>query len=316
MTAILVPLCLFVIGFFVLVKGANVLVQGGASIARIFGMSPWFIGMVILGIGTSIPEFAITIASVLDGNSVGVATVFGSTTFSLLCILGVAAIFMPLEFRKAWVVRDIPIFLFSIAVTILVFMVPMADARISRVEGLILTCFLVLWIYFMLHPNDTEETDIEPQVFTWATSVLYIMLGCIGVFLGGKWVVDGASALALLVGVTPELIGFTVLSFGTSLPEIAIAIAAIRSRYIGLAIGTLIGSNIFDFFGIFGITALVVPISFDPAIAIDMFVAFFAMLILFTCLLVGRRSYTISRGEGVFFIVLYLMYFLFLCMRG
>lgn len=316
MLALLVPLVWFCIGFFVLSKGADILVRGGASIARIFNMTPWFIGMVIFGIGTSIPELAIMIASVHEGNSVGLATIFGSTTFTVLGIIGALALVMPLQFRRTWVGRDLPIFLFSSLVTISIFALPPGSGVIARAEGVFLVLLLIAWIYAMLHRPEDDDTGIDPQVFTWTTSVVYIVAGCIGVYLGGTWVVDGATVLARIAGVSPELIGFTVLSLGTSLPEIAIACTAIKSRYIGLAMGTLIGSNIFDFFGIFGVAALIKPLPADEMLFADMFVTAGAILLLLVFVRLGRERFTIARLEGGIFIILYLMYVIFLMQRG
>jgi len=315
-----VPLALFALGFFILIQGANILIRGASSIARIFKLSPWFIGVVIVGIGTSIPEFSINIASVFEGNIVGLAAIIGSNTFNILFILGISALITPLVFKKEWIVRDLPLNIAAVLIAALVILTPLLGDPsfhgISRLEGLVLTSLLFIWIAFMLGRQGTVHDGVDSQVFSWAVSVGFIIVGLVGVFLGGKWVVDGAGTIATLLGVSPALVGFTAVAIGASMPELVVSVMAALKRQSSIAIGNVIGSNIFDFLGILGITALLRPVPVVERLQFDIFGTLGAtLLLILTALLIGKR-HTLSRGEGMVFILIYIVYFGFLFIRG
>ena len=208
-----VPLILFALGFFILIQGANILIRGASSIARIFKLSPWFIGVVIVGIGTSIPEFSINVASVFNGNTVGLATIIGSNIFNTLFILGISALIAPLVFKREWIISDLPINIGAVIVAALVILVPVfgetALHGITRLEGALLVVLLLAWITFMLRRKSMAHEGIDPDIFSWVVSLAFIAVGLIGVFIGGRWVVDGAGTIATLLGVSPALVGFT-----------------------------------------------------------------------------------------------------------
>ena len=312
-------LILFGVGFYVLIKGANVLIRGAASIAKIFGLSAWFIGMVIVGIGTSIPEFSINVASVFDGSSVGLATIIGSNTFNTLFILGLAALVAPLTFRREWIVRDLPLNIIAVLVATAAILLPVFGGEIhgiSRLEGLVLTVLLFGWLFFMLHRRGTSDDGADTEVFSWTASLIFIFAGLVGVFIGGKWVIDGAVTIATLAGVSPAFVGFTAVAIGTSMPELVVSLVAAWKKQTSLAVGNVIGSNIFDFLGILGITALIRPVAVLESIKFDIFATLGAtLLLLLSALYIGKR-FTLTRTEGCIFVFLYLVYFGFLFIRG
>lgn len=320
MFSIAIPIVLFFLGFYILIKGANILIRGASSIANILGLSPWFIGMVIVGIGTSIPEFSINVASVFNGNNIGLATIIGSNTFNILFILGISALFVPLVFRREWIVRDLPINMLAVLVAAAAILLPFfGDTElhgISRLEGAVLTVLLFVWIFFMLRRKSTLSGDGDVQAFSWTTSLVFIIVGLVGVFFGGKWVIDGAAVMADLIGVSSSLVGFTVVAIGTSMPELAVSVVATFKRQTSIAIGNVIGSNIFDFLGILGITALIRPVSVVDKLQFDIFATFLATLLLFAAAYFIGKRFTIGRVEGVVFVLCYLIYFAFLFLRG
>jgi len=168
----------------------------------------------------------------------------------------------------------------------------------------------------MLRRKNKGPYAADTEAFSWFASFAFIIAGFLGVFLGGKWVVDGASAIALLGGVSPSLVGFTAVAIGTSAPELAISLVAVYKRQTSIALGGIIGSNIFNFFGIFGITALLHPIPTFPTLSFDMLIALTATFLLVPVTLFGKKKLTISRSEGFFFVLLYALYFIFLFVRG
>lgn len=312
-------LTLFVLGFYILIKGAHLLIRGATSVAKIFGLSPWVIGMVIVGIGTSIPEFSINVASVFNGNNVGLATIIGSNTFNILFILGLAAIIAPITFRRDWIRYDLPLNMFAVLIVSAFILLPLLGGDlhgITRMEGVVLVGLLVAWVLFMLRRKPHNEYGAEEETFSWLISIAFIAIGIVGVFLGGRWIIHGAETIATIAGVSPALIGFTVVAIGTSVPELAVSIVAATKRQTSIAVGNIIGSNIFDFFGILGITALLRPVPVRDAIQFDIFATFGATLVLFTAAFVIGRKYTIGRQEGMVFVLLYLAYFAFLFIRG
>jgi cation:H+ antiporter len=317
---ILWSLALFLVGFYILTKGANVLIRGASSLARLFGLSPWFIGMVIVGIGTSIPEFSINVASVFNGNTIGLATIIGSNTFNTLFVLGAAAVIAPLSFRREWILRDLPLNALTVLLAAAAILFPIfgdtSVAGVSRFEGTALVILLLIWIAFMLRHQHTPDEGIDPKVFSWATSLLFIAAGLVGVFFGGQWVIESASAIATFIGISPALVGFTVVAIGTSLPELVVSIVAATKKQYSIAIGNVIGSNIFDFLGIIGITALLRPITVAESLRFDIFATFGATLVLFLFTLLFGKRFHIGRTEGFFFIALYFAYFVFLFVRG
>lgn len=311
-------LAFFILGFFVLVKGAQLLVSGASSLARLFGLSPWFIGVVLVGIGTSIPELSIMTASVRGGEDLGVAMLIGSSVMNILLILGLASLIRPLSFRREWIAIDLPtgIGALTLAGAFLYLPVLGNEAGVSRTEGAILLVCMFAWIAALLRRKSTHSDEVDTRVFSWFTSFLFICVGFAGVLLGGIWIVDGAGALAAYVGVSPSLVGLTVLAFGTAIPNFVVTFVAAARGQMGIAIGNVVGSNIFYFLGIFGFASLMRPIALPDALAIDFAIALAVAIIFYLFAMFGRDRYMLTRGEGFLFVVCYLAYVAFLVVRG
>jgi len=322
MVSIFPSLVLFFIGFYILVKGAGILVNGSTSIAKIFNISAWFIGVVIVGFGTSLPEFSVSIASALNGNNIGLGTIIGTNIFNVLVILGLSAIFIPIHFKKYWVVSDLVIHIGAVLATTVVITLPLFAFLgdrilfgITRVEGVFLLVLLFVWIWALFRRKVSTEEKLDYKAFTVLTSITMVIAGTAGVFIGGQWVVGGAKTIAEIFNVSPELIGLTVVAMGTSLPELTVSVVALFKRTSAIAVGNVIGSSVINFLGIVGITAVVQPISTLATIHFDIFVMLGVACLLFVFTFFDKR-YVLSRGEGFLFIVVYVSYLVFIVMRG
>jgi len=307
---------LFFIGFYILIKGANFLVDGSSSLARKLNISSIVIGLVITGIGTSIPEFAITFISNLTNKSdISLGTIIGSNTFNILFILGISALLFPLPIKKIWVKRDIVWNM--IAVFIVAFLVIINNYQISRIESLLMLTIFSIWLYFVIKKESHEtEAQQEWKMIALPIALFMILGGLIGVIVGGNWVVDGAVAIAQKLNISNSLISLTIVSIGTSLPELAVSLVAAYKKRPGLALGNIIGSNIFDFLMILGFASFIKPISFSNHLFIDILITLLSCVLLFVSMFIGKEKYTLKRWQGFIFVLFYILYLIFIINRG
>lgn len=309
---VLSTLALFVFGFFVLVKGAKYLIKGASSIARLFKVSGWVVGVVIVGIGSSIPELSINIASVFQNANVGLSAIIGSNIFNILAILGLVAIISPISINKGWLQKDFLINFLAVLVSGIFLLFPILGGDflgISRPEGFILFLLFIAWLYFMVRrKKDDEEEDKEYKSSTIFISILMIVAGIVGVFLGGQWVVSGAELIALFLKVPESIVGLTVVALGTSISELTISVRAALERKNSLALGNIVGSNIFDFLGILGIASFFGKIPFPPILLFDL-AAVLVVTLLLPLVVLLNKNLQISRAQGFIFLALYLLYF-------
>jgi len=311
-------LALFFVGFFILIRGADYLVKGAVRLAQLFGVSPWFIGVVVVGIGTSIPELAITVASVFDGTDVGVGTVIGSDIFNLF-IIGVSALLAPIVLQRAWT-KDFA--LNALAVTAFGFfaLFPiLGDPNyfgITRPEGIALIVLSIAWIASLFRNTPPSLEVVERRVFAYVSATALTLAGLAAVFFGGNWVVEGAEVIALALGASPALVGLTVVGIGTSLPELIISVTAALRGQSGIAVGNLIGSNIFNALGVIGVAGALHPFLFNARFAPDLSVLVGASALLAVAVFFFGKRLTISRLEGTVFILTYVAYFVFTFWRG
>ena len=312
---------LFFVGFYILIKAANWLVDGAVWIANHFKIPSMIIGLIIVGIGTSIPEFSITfLANLLESKSdIALGTILGSNTFNILFILGLAAIIRPISFRKEWIEEDLwwNIFAVSLFALLVFFSIANMETIIGRVDGLLLLVAFAAWLFYALYfaSNEGDKEENATRIFTFPLAAGMIIAGLIGVLLGAKWVIDGAAAFAVLLGMSEAFVGLTIISIGTSLPELVVSVAAAYRGEMGIAVGNIIGSNIFDFLMIIGLSATVHPIIFEQALYRDTITTLFATLMLLFFMYVGTRN-TLTRKKGILFIAAYCLYVLVLFARG
>jgi len=311
---------LFLAGFYFLIKGADWLVDGASSIAKKFNVSNLAIGLTIVAFGTSAPELIVNIFSALRGSSdLAISNVVGSNISNILLILGIAAAIFPLSVKSSTVFKEIP--LNMLAVILLWFLVNDrlvdhgATSALTRIDGVVLIAFFIIFLYytFGLAKLDGKSEDIK-EYKTWM-SLLMIIGGIIGLALGGKWIVDGAVTIAQRFGLSEYLIGLTIVSVGTSLPELATsAVAAFRHRA-DIAIGNIIGSNIFNIFFVLGVTSLIKPLYFSEVLNADIYIMAVITSILFMFMFLGQKN-VLQRWQGISMVGIYAIYIVYLILRG
>jgi cation:H+ antiporter len=314
---------LLLLGFVALIVGADLLVKGGANIAHKYKVSEMTIGLTIVSFGTSMPELVVSFSANLDGHAnLAIANILGSNTMNVLLILGLAAIIRPLPVNDATVVSEIP---FSLAAILLVGFLanaalfsPGPELAISRLDGAILLFFFVLFMAYVYKTargkNQTNETEHTPTVGL-TRSILLVAGGLFGLYQGGRWVVDGSVKIASGMGISETMIGLTVVAIGTSLPELfASAVAAYRGKT-DIAVGNVVGSNIFNLLWILGATALIAELPFDAINNTDLAMVVFATALVIVAVALGRKS-TIHRWHGVAFMLIYAAYLTYVVDRG
>lgn len=309
---------LFVVGFYILIKGADLLVAGASSVAKQMRISNIVIGLTIVAFGTSAPEFIVNIFASVNGDTgLAIGNVIGSNIANILLILGIAAIIYPLVTKENTVWKEIPLSL--LAAIILAIMAN--DSRIdgteysglTRTDGLILLAFFLIFLYYSFGiakvTVDSETDDVIPMN-TWK-SIIFILVGLTGLVLGGKWIVDGAIKIAEGFQISQSLIGLTVVAVGTSLPELATSAVAAYKKQTDIAIGNVVGSNIFNIFWILGFSSIINPLPFDKGSDMDILMTIFSSLLLFIIMFIGKK-HTVERWQGVAMICLYIAYIVYL----
>jgi len=312
-------LILFLVGFVFLIKGADLLVDGASAIARRFRVSDLVIGLTVVSFGTSTPELFVNIIASLKGNTdIAIGNVLGSNIANILLILGVSSLIYPLAVSKGTVWKEIPFSLLAAVVLAIMvndqFINHDASSLLNRADGLILLCFFSIFIYYS-YGIATEIDGLANQLPETAhsifRSVLMILLGLGGLTLGGKWIVDGAIQLAVHFGMSESLVGLTIVAVGTSLPELATSAMAAYRRRVEIAVGNVIGSNIFNIFFVLGISASIKPLPFKSENNLDILVGIAAGLMLFLFMFTSRKR-SLDRWEGCVFVCGYVGYILYL----
>lgn len=296
---------LLIFGIVVVLKSADWLTNGAVGLATKLGISQIVIGLTIVAIGTSMPEFFVSIVSAIkETPDLAVGNIVGSNIFNVLLIVGVAATVAPIAIQRATVRRDIPIAI--VASIMLTFM--MLDDNISRIDALILFAAFIAFIWITLHnsKNDANEKDAstEKVIPTWK-SVLFIIFGLVGLVLGSNIFVDNASSLAHGWGISDAVIGLTIVAGGTSLPELATSAVAARKGDSGIAIGNVLGSNVFNILMILGLTGIISPMHIQNITYIDMAVMVISMVLFW---LFSFTKLRVERWEGCVLIACFLGY--------
>lgn len=308
---------LLIAGFLLLIKGADCFVEGSASVARRFRIPTLIIGMTIVAMGTSAPELAVSTAASLKGNnSIAISNVVGSNIFNLMVVCGACALFQPLAVQPATLKKELPI---SILVSGLLLVLGYLGMAIGRLDGLVLAALFLGFLFWMVRSarkardgasEEPEETR-EKELPLWKC-ILFILGGIAAVILGGDLVVDAASAIAESFGLSPTFIGLTIVAFGTSLPELVTSLAAARKGDADMALGNVIGSNIFNILLILGVAAIVSPMEVLTENLMDtvLLLAMSAVVWIFAWI---RKS--INRMEGIIMLLLYGTYVLYIGLR-
>ena len=314
---------LFFVGFGALIKGAVLLVDGASSVARRLGVSALVIGLTIVAFGTSTPELIVNIIASIKGNTdIAIGNILGSNIANVLLILGISAVIYPLAVKKGTVWKEIPFAL--LAVIVLAFMANDAlidngsFSALTRIDGLILISFFAIFLYYVFGLSKAEPINAvatTPLAHSLRRSCLMMSGGLVGLAIGSKWIVDGAMAIASSFGMSESLIGLTVVAVGTSLPELATSAVAAYKKDVDIAVGNIVGSNIFNIFWILGVSAVIRPLPFSPMFVSDIFMTVLATLLLFVFLFIGKR-HILERWQGICFIIFYISYVAYLIIRA
>lgn len=312
---------LLILGFGLLIKGADWLVDGASSLAKRLGMRDIVIGLTVVSFGTSAPELIVNLFSAISGKTdIAVGNIVGSNIANIFLILGVAAIIYPLRVKKATVWKEVPLSLLAaIAVFLLLNDILIDDGTnsvLTRIDGLVLLLFFAIFLYYTYGISRVEgSAAATTKIRRLPISTAMIFGGLAALVLGGKLIVDGAVVIATGLGVTQSLIGLTVVAIGTSLPELATSAVAAWKRNADIAVGNIVGSNIFNIFFILAVTSTIAPLPIAANLNIDIAVMTIASLFLFFAMFVGRK-HTLERWQGFTFIALYTGYLTYLVWRG
>ena len=304
----------FIVGLILVVKGADLLTDGGSSVAQRLRVPSLIIGLTIVAFGTSLPEFVVSTISATKGNSdMSLGNVVGSNIFNTLAVVGVTALFCPVVCRGALLRRDIPVNLVIafLLPTLLFFVEP--KTQLSRMEGIFLLVLFVSYLSFSIwqtlrkdrpEQGSTTSSKIMP---VWK-QILYIVLGLAMLIVGGDWFVDSASDIATRLGVSQSIIALTIVSIGTSLPELATSVIAARKGDTDMAMGNVVGSNIFNILLIVGTSAAITPICPEGISHIDLATMALSITLLAALLLLSRR-HIINRRKGCVLVVVAIAYY-------
>lgn len=327
----ILPIIFLIIGFTLLIKGAHFLIEGAASIARKFKISDLVIGLTIVAFGTSAPEFFVNISASIKGSTdIAIGNILGSNIANILLILGICAVIYPLTLKKNTVWKEIPLSLLAAAAVGILANDGLLDGLpysiITRADGIILLLFFIIFMYYAYGVSKTEifkEVDGAKEE-SILKSILFAVGGIIALSIGGKLIVEGAVNIAAMLGTSEFLIGATIVAIGTGLPELATSIIAARKNKTDIAIGNIVGSNIFNIFWILGVSALIKPLPLNQTNNIDILMTGFASFILFAFLYInkkygllglGAEEYKLKRWQGIAFITIYLGYISYLIAR-
>lgn len=313
MTEILWSVVLLVIGFVLLIKGADFFVEGSSSVAKMLKVPSIIIGLTIVAMGTSLPECAVSItASMTNNNALAVSNAVGSNIFNLMVVCGFCALFNPLAVEKSTLKKEFP---FSVVCAVLLLVCGYIAMELGRMDGLILlvvfVCFLV-WMVKSALKARANAGDEEYEVLPVWKCIIFIIGGIIAIKFGGDFVVDGASTIAAKMGLSQNLIGLTIVACGTSLPELVTSVVAARKNELDMALGNVIGSNIFNILFVLGIAASISPIAFITENIIDI-VILIAMSVLVWVF--GWTKQKLDKTEGIIMLLLYAVYLVYICIR-
>ena len=319
---LLKEILILVIGFVLLIKGADYFVEGSSSVARRLKVPSLIIGMTIVAMGTSLPECAVSVTASLAGNNtLAVSNVVGSNIFNLMVVCGVCTLFAPLTIKKDTLQKEFPL---SILCAILLMFLGYFGMTLGHVEGVILLIIFVGYLLWMIQAartarkkhikerlmtEEVEFTEDDIDILPVWKCLIFIVGGMIAIKYGGDFVVDGASAG---LGLSQTLIGLTIVATGTSLPELVTSIVAARKNEVDMALGNVIGSNIFNILFVLGIAASISPVAFLLENIIDIIILVIMSLIVMAF---AWTSQTIKRNEGIIMLVLYAVYLVYICIR-
>ena len=313
MTEVVISVGLLVVGFVLLIKGADFFVEGSSSVAKMLKVPSIIIGLTIVAMGTSLPECAVSItASLTNNNALAVSNVVGSNIFNLMVVCGFCALFNPLAVDKSTLKKEFP---FSMLCAILLLVLGYIGMVLGRCDGIILLVLFVGFIIWMVRSAlkaRAAASDEEYEVLPVWKCIVFIIGGIIAIKFGGDFVVNGASTIASKMGLSQNLIGLTIVACGTSLPELVTSVVAARKNELDMALGNVIGSNIFNILFVLGIAASISPMGFIMENVIDI-----AILTVFSLIvwIFAWTKHKIDKKEGIAMLIMYAVYLVYICVR-
>lgn len=309
---------LMAVGFALLIKGADLLVKAASALAKKLRVSDLVISLTVIAFGTSLPEFFVNITASIKGLSgITVGNIVGSNTFNILLILGVSAVIFPLTVGRGTVWKEIPLSLLASVLVMILSNDRVIDAGLwsglTRVDGLVLLSLFVVFIYYtfgIARPTEGFEEHPTKKDYGLMSIVVRFVLGFAALIVGSRWVVSGAVFIAKALGVSQSLIGLTIVAAGTSLPELATSTVAAYRKNAEIAIGNIVGSNIFNIFFLLGASAVIRPIPFEVKYNVDTGFLVLASFLLFLCMFTGKK-HRLDQWEAVIFLIMYFGYIWF-----
>lgn len=318
----LITLSLLIIGLLLLIKGGDWLVNGSSSIARKYGISELVIGLTIVAFGTSAPELVVSsLAAINHHPEIALGNVIGSNNFNLFFILGVLGVIAPLSVQKTTIRIEIPL---SLAAALLLLFLANnffigKNPIINRLDALLLLVCFVAFIIYIWKTIKTEETIVSASIKETSQktirSVALILLGLASLMFGGKWVVDSSIEIAHYFNISEKVIGLTIVAMGTSLPELFTSVIAIRKKSADIAIGNVIGSNIFNIFLILGVGGIIRPMEYSIAFNSDLILLIIGSILLLLAMFTGKKR-KLDRWEAIILLVIYIAYMVYVGIRN
>ncbi|MFV0552116.1 MAG: calcium/sodium antiporter [Anaerorhabdus sp.] len=309
----IVNIGLLLVGFLALIKGADYFVDGAASIASLLKIPSVVVGLTIVAFGTSAPEAAVSITAALNhSNAIAISNVIGSNIFNLIVVLGMTAIITIVPVPRSIMRKEFP---FLIAVSFLMALFIFTGNSLTRLEGIIFLILIIAYVVWLIKDSLSKRASIEVEkpMFSLPMSFILIVIGIFGIIFGGDLVVNNAKAIALTLGLSEKLVGLTIVSIGTSLPELVTSLVAAKKGNVDIAVGNVVGSNIFNILFILGLSATITPIPVEFALMFDLVVMLIATLL---CFFVAKRNGKLGKKEGIIFLLLFISYLTYIIIRN
>ena len=302
---------LLIVGFVLLIKGADFFVDGASSIAGKLKVPALIIGLTVVSMGTSLPEAAVSISASLSGNNaISLGNVIGSNVFNLLMVVGISAILMPILSERDVLKRDMPV---NIGITIAL-LVLLLDGTLGRLDAVILLVLFAAYMFLLAKSAMNSKSEEEaPKVYSWLKSIILSVVGVAAIIGGGQLVVNNATTIAINLGMGETLVGLTIVAIGTSLPELVTSIVAAKKNEPGIAMGNAVGSCIFNILFILGITGVIKPITADASFFTDIAVLIGISALMWLFAFTKKKT---SRLEGAVCVLIYVGYTAYIIMRA
>ena len=304
---------ILIIGFVFLIKGADFFVEGASDLATKLKIPSMIIGLTIVAFGTSIPELTVSVTSALShSNAIAVSNVVGSNIFNMLAVIGITAILYKIDIGENVLKQDLPLLLIS---SILLALFIYTGNIISRIEGIIFLIIVIAYVLFLINRSKKESSDmpLEKSQMSIFKIIIYMIIGLAGVIIGGDFVVDASKNIAIGFGMSETLVGLTIVSIGTSLPELITSVTAAYNKNTEIALGNAVGSSIFNILFILGVTNTITPIKTTNVMAIDTIVMVF-ITILTMILAYDKKDF--NRKDGIILVATFIIYMIYIIIRN